>query len=382
MSHREQTVQQLDPLTGVNGRPVTVAGSIALVLYASVMTVFNRDDIDNVWLALAAVSVVGVAATFVIVASSPLRPPVSLTVHVVAMSLALLAMVLSAMSMLESNAFVQDDWGTIIVGGMSLILCPYRPPRELLAVAVLAAVFAGFVVLVQVPAFITGIPVIGFVIVALTPLASLSLAGVAFSSVVLKMLRRWQSRANRAVQALADEHREGIARSVQQDRVTILNRDVVPFFTDMLGRDELTPDDRERALEISDTIRKLMVADVDRTWLDGVVAQASGGAVPSKAVRDPSRIASEMVTDQRTAIRALLVAIAAHPGFDPAAFSVRISNAGAAAHGIVRASFAPADPAPRSALGPYLAVLRVVFVDLQVDLAPTSLTVRFSYDRQ
>jgi hypothetical protein len=149
----------------------------------------------------------------------------------------------------------------------------------------------------------------------------------------------------------------------------------------MLARDELSADDRDRALEISDTIRKLMVADVDRSWLEAVVRQAAGAAARPDAVRDPSRVASAMSTDQRTAIRALIVAIAGHPGFDPAAFSVRMSDAGATAHGIVRASFSPAEPAPRSAFGPYVAVLRVAFVDLQVDLAPTTLTVRFSYDR-
>ena len=67
-------------------------------------------------LAIAALAALCAAAVIVGVASSPLRPPVSRTVHVVALSLALLAMVLSAMSMFRSNAYIQDDWGTIAVG--------------------------------------------------------------------------------------------------------------------------------------------------------------------------------------------------------------------------------------------------------------------------
>ena len=42
MTHREQTVQQLDPLGGCERARVTVFGSIAIVGYAIVMTIFNR----------------------------------------------------------------------------------------------------------------------------------------------------------------------------------------------------------------------------------------------------------------------------------------------------------------------------------------------------
>ena len=316
MTHREQTVQQLDPLAGVNGRLVTIFGSVALVVYALVMTYLNRLDIDFPVLAVAAIASLCVGVIVVVVASNPLRPPVSRTVQIVALSLALLAMVLSAMSMLHSNAYIQDDWGTIAIGGMCLILCPYRPPREQVIAAVLVSLFVGFVVLVQARSLVTGIPVLAYVVIALTPLLCMSLASAAFAAIVLRMLRRWQSRATRAMRALADEHREGITRSVQQDRVTILNRDVVPFFTAVLDQDELTDADRERALEISDSIRKSMVADVDRTWLEGVVLQASKGTLGHTVV-DPNRVAGAMSTDQRTAMRALLVAILSHPGVSP-----------------------------------------------------------------
>ena len=84
MTHREQTVQQLDPLAGVNGREVTVFGAVAIVAYAITMTIFNREDIDVPWLAVAALVALCVDGVLLVVASSPLRPPVSRTVHVVA----------------------------------------------------------------------------------------------------------------------------------------------------------------------------------------------------------------------------------------------------------------------------------------------------------
>ena len=380
MTHREQTVQQLDPLAGVNGRLVTIFGSVAIVVYALVMTYLNRLDIDFPVLAVAAVASLCIGVTVVVVASNPLRPPVSRTVHIVGLAFAFLSMVLSALSMLNSNAYIQDDWGTIAIGAMCLILCPYRPPREQVIAAVLVSIFVGFVVLVQARSLVTGIPIFAYVVVALTPLLCMSLAGAAFAAIVLRMLRRWQSRAARAMRALADEHREGITRSVQQDRVTILNRDVVPFFTAVLDQDELTDADRARALEISDSIRKSMVADVDRTWLEGVVLHASKGALGHTVV-DPNRVASAMSTDQRIAMRALLVAILSHPGIMPDGFSIAITGAGSRAYGVIQAAFVPADPAPRTAFAPYLAIFHVVFADPQVDVAAASLTVRFSYDQ-
>jgi hypothetical protein len=48
---------------------------------------------------------------------------------------------------------------------------------------------------------------------------------------------------------------------------------------------------------------------------------------------------------------------------------------------VIQASFLPAEPAPRAAFAPYLAIFHVVFLDLQVDVAVASLTVRFSYDQ-
>jgi hypothetical protein len=155
----------------------------------------------------------------------------------------------------------------------------------------------------------------------------------------------------------------------------------VPFFTAVLDQDELTDADRDRALFISDSIRKSMVADVDRTWLDIVVGQASGGSIGPSAVVDHRRVAAAMSTDQRTAMRALLVAILSHPGIERDSFLMVITTKRGQAEGVIRASFSPADPSPRTAFAPYLAVLRVVFVDLQVDLAASFVTVRFSYDQ-
>ncbi len=184
--------------------------------------------------------------------------------------------------------------------------------------ATLTAVFAAFIVLLQSPTLASPVPTLVFVVVAITPMLALALAGGSFASVVLRMTERWRGRATNAVQELAAQSLPGITRSVQQDRVTILNRDVVPFFAEMLTRDAVSEADRVRARAISGSIRALMVYEVDRTWLAVVVEETLRSAADAAVIDDPERLASAMSTDQRTAIRALLVGLAQQDSFDPA----------------------------------------------------------------
>jgi hypothetical protein len=378
VSHRERTIVQLDPMAGVNGWPITILGSIGVVVYAIVMTILNGQDIDVPALTIVALGAVVAAFTLLAVAASPLRPPVSRQVHVAGLVLLLGAMALNAASMAQGNLYIQDDWGTIVIGLYSLFLCPYRPPRELVKYGVIAAVFAGFIVLLQVPSLVSPVPAFAFVVIAVTPMVALTLAGAAFASVVLKMTTRWGNRAANAVQALAAERLPGITRSVQQDRVTILNRDVVPFFAEVLARDEIGEADRQRATAIARAIRSVMVHEVDRTWLETLVAETLRGAPD---VDDPERMATAMTPDQRIAIRALLVGLADQRSFDPAGLAITIERGAVRAVGEVDAAFSPADATARTLLAPYLAVIRVVFASSDVELSATSLTVRFEYDQ-
>jgi hypothetical protein len=339
MSQRERTLQQLDPLGGMAVRVITIGGSIGIVLFAIAQTLANAKDIDFPGLAIVGIVVVIACVVVLIYCSSPLRAPVNRTVHLLAMGLAMLGLVLNAGSMWRSNELIQDDWGPSVVGVVSLTLAVYRPARELALVGSFAALFAGFLALLQAHSLQTPVPPFVFVIVAVTPILAMSLAGAMFVRVSVLTLVRWQSRANAAARRLADQSVEGITRSVQQDRVTILNRDVVPFFAEVLTRASITDEDRARASRIADSIRRVMVADVDRSWLDVVVEQAAGSRdrPGAEAVQDPERLASAMNTDQRTATRAMIVTLFEHPGFVPDGFDVTVERDGDEVVGTIRA---------------------------------------------
>lgn len=385
MSHRERTLQQLDPLGALSARPVTIVSAVSIVGYSVALTVLSRPEIDYPILAGLALVAVVLAAISLVYWSSPLRAPLRFSLHALVVGLVLAALSLSALSTWHSNRYLQDDWGSAVVGLAVLALAPYRPVRELWLSGVFCAIYVGFFALLQSHSLAAPVPAIVYVAVATTPILAFAFGAATFAGVVLRRFDRWQTRAEIAVQGLRGTYEDGIARSVQQDRVTILNRDIVPFIGEILDSGEITQSDRERARSISDAIRSVMVAEVDRSWLDGVVDQAGGRVLAARGggvalIRDEERLARFMSTDQRTALRALLVAIISHHAFDPESFDIVIERWGEQCEGILHARIAGPTGAVKAELSPYFAVMRVVFLSLDVEVRQGGATLRFVYD--
>ena len=386
MNGRERTVQQRDPLAAMVGRPTAYLAASSMTLYAAFMTWVNRSDITHPWLAVLALALVAAAGVVLCVASSPLRAPLVSRTLVLVVSATLLAHLASALSMWESDSYIRDDWGPPAIGIFIVAFAPYRPAKDLATAGVLSAIFAAVVALAQSNAFVTEVPAGVFVVIAVTPILTLSIAAAAFVDVLVRSLDRWRVRSKRAFSLMSDESGAAIARSVQQDSVTILNQDVVPFFTELLGGETVDEATRERARQISTAVRATMIADVDRTWLDAVVDHAArvSGTSPavSTLVRDERRLAEYMSADERTALRALIVAIHSHCAAEPFSATIDISDAGTRCDAVVHIASGNPHGSIRADLAPYLAVLRVVFGDLQVEHEAADVTLRFSYEQR
>jgi hypothetical protein len=218
------------------------------------------------------------------------------------------------------------------------------------------------------------------------PVIALGAGAGAYSAVMVRSLGRWYSRSATVDRSPSASAQERMVRSITDDRVAILNDTVVPFFTELLVRDPVTAEERARARSIADTIRRAMVDDVNRSWLDATLdhlAVERAGSVPgSEAVQDPERLASSMTTEQRVVIRAVIGALFDHPGSDTDGFGILLSLDGERAAVTVTAKLDADDSLTRSGLAPYLAVLRIAFTDLQVTLQSPTLTLRFSYDHK
>jgi hypothetical protein len=383
MSTRERTRQQLDPAGTMGSRPIAVAAALTAFVYAEVMTFRSAEQIAEPILIVLALIALGFACIVVIVQTSPLRAPLSARVHAAVLIPALVSVALAAAAGWGADRYVRDDWGPISLGLLFLALSSYRPARELVGAGIISAILLGFLVLMQAPGFATNAPPVAFVLQAVTPMLCLCFGSAMFSSIFVASLERWHRRASHATASMTKELRDGIARSVQQDRVTILNRDVVPFFSDVLTRGAVVEDDRDRAREIADSIRRVMVAEADRSWLETVIEHAGSNSVHGRGfsglVQDEQRLASLMTTDQRTAVRAFIVALFELPTFDPTSLIIVLSRRGRGSRGVFTARADPADYSIKAALAPYFAVMRVVFTDLQVDISEPVLAIRISY---
>lgn len=378
----ERTLQQRDPLAAIVARPTTYLVGAGVPLYAGVLLWLNRDDIDSFGLAVGSLFVLSLTAVYFVYSTSPLRAPFTRAMFAVVLSGGIVSHVLAAASMYSSNSFVRDDWGPPAIGLLIAAVAAYRPAREIALAGAIAVVVVVIVVAAQAQSLETTFPFHLVALVAAAPVAVLAGGAAIFSRELDAGLERWSNMRTMSLSALGDGGSEWIARSVQQDRVTLLNQEIIPFFESVLAAPQLTQSERSRASELSSAIRAIMVAEIDRSWLDALLeneARAHGDPRIMRRVNDPHGLADDMLVEQRTAMRAFVVALFAHPACNPESVDMVISHTGDHNLALMRASVAAPEITVRGALDPYLAVLRIVFPDLHVDFEQPELTLRFSY---
>lgn len=386
MSSPEQSFQQLDPVGGYSTRPVTLLLSLLIVVYAAAQSGFGWDVITDPLLVILALTSLVLAALGSVFWSSPLRAPFPRAGFAAVVVLTIGAMVLDAAASWNNAAIPPGEWGPVAVGLTLVQLMPYGSPREISTVTSFGAVIAIFIAILHPTGAEGATPMIVTIVATTVPLMAFGYGSAAYASSLRRALRREQSSSVASTGTAGDELRQSIVRSVQQDRVSILNRTVVPFFTQLLRSRRVTAADREKAAAIADSIRSIMVAEADRSWLDTVIDHIAGtgpdGIPGSEVVQDDERLAAGMSTEQRIVTRALIVALFEHPGFDADGFGVLIARHGRSCAVTLTAKLDFDESIPRSELATYLAVVRIVFGDLQLTFQPPTLTLRFSYEHK
>jgi hypothetical protein len=380
MVERELSFQERDPVGTYSTRPVTLMAAVSMVLLAAVATTANWASVTDPATAYLAVVATALSALGVTFWSSPLRAPFSRVGFVTVSTLSAAVLVLAAASTWGTKPSGIWQWAPIVVGLTIAQLAPYRPVRELVGVTILGGILTGFIAVLRPVSDANFVPPIVAVSGAAFPLVAVGAGAIAYAAA----LGRWYAPAVPRDRSATAETRASMVRAVQRDRVAILNDTVVPFFADLLQRDLISDADRERALVISNSIRAIMVADVDRSWLDTVVDHAAGQRADrmpgSEVVEDHGHLAVGMTTEQRIVVRAVIFALFDHPGFDPDGFGVVITRESGTNLVTLRAKLDFDDSILRSGLAAYFAVLRIAFGDLHVSFQRPSLRLRFSYD--
>jgi hypothetical protein len=380
VSDREATAQQIDPLGALGQRPITVVIALFAVALAFGRTVTDRDSGISLPGALAALLLVAVAALTMILASSPLRAPFTRRSFVVITACTCLATVVEAIASLGHDSMVRDDWGSTAIGLLLVACSPFRPGRDVALATVVGALITGVTVVVEGPFFTTDAPLLLFVVVGVVPVVALGVGAAIYSSAFVGLVEQWLARATTLTATSARDLRPGIARSVQQDRVTGLNREVVPYFTGLLARGEVTEADRERAAEVATGIRQRIVDESDRTWLEQALIDVCPRGEAGTVI-DRGHVADRMDSDQRTALRAVVNAMAVDPDTRSSSLGIVLYDDAPRVRALVRVESDSPDIALRQHYAPYFAVLRILFHDFQIDVSGSFLTLRFSYDQ-
>ncbi|UBQ01567.1 hypothetical protein [Curtobacterium sp. TXMA1] len=383
-----RTAQQWDPLGAMGSRPLAVLLGAAGVLWALLVSVFDRDVVGSPTLSALTVLLLAASAAVVVTASSPFRAPFprwAYVLHVVLLGAATIAGVAAQWGP-DRNAL--NDFMSLLTATGIVMVAPYRPWRDLAVGGIVLAAVDATAWGLAAAEFPHQVPTSVAAFLAAAPTLVLTGASVVFAWTFGGLASRVQIRAGSYSVARAE--RDGIAASVQQDRSVILARDVAPFLTELRMREEITDADRARARAIADGIRRAMVADADRTWFEYAVTVDGGSA---ESVDDPDGLIATLDTDQRTVVRTFLRAALGSATVDPARLRAVVRRASeirpAEEAGVprdrveVRLELAvdDSDVGIHRTFDPYFAVLRVTFPDLDVAVRPSSLALRFSYDQ-
>lgn len=327
--------QRIDPIGGLAAWPLAPFVALIVVTYAVVATVSRQHEIQFEELAAAAVAVLIIAAAALVWSARPDLAPFTRTRAVVIVALGLVAHLLAAASTWQFNGMIQDDYAPIGLGLLLLALAPFRPWKEILVLGVAAAVTVGITALAQSPFLVIHTPPVLFAIIAMTQVLAPTLAAAAYSRQVVNSIHRWQTDARRAIRARTEASRGLLATEVVDHRLKNLGADVLPFLADVLERETLTAADVKRARSLAFQVRRVLVAEVDHTWLDDLIDReravlTTRGLNPLCVIADPERRATGFDSDQRAAVGALIVALGRLEGFDPTSLVVQIDGSGAA----------------------------------------------------
>ncbi len=308
LSPGEITLERLDPLSAAAARPVTTGAAIlALAMPTIALALRWSEVVAPAWLAVSLLALI--AAVWLMLDRSRVSRPVWRAPSAQMLQLLLMVMtVTSVLSTLGANQAVRDDWAPLVTGIVLIALTPYRPAREIALWAVVHTLVCAMLGMLQAPWAVTDVPTLAYAVTGSLPVAVLGFAAAAYARSLNGSIVRWQQRAWAAAEATAVDQRGSVARSVQQQRITTLNLEAVPYLSRVVDADELTDDDRDEARRLARTIRALLVADVERGWaatlLDDLVGRHPHLNIVARA-DDPDNVGSAATLEQRTLLRAI-----------------------------------------------------------------------------
>ncbi|MDI2098815.1 hypothetical protein [Ruicaihuangia caeni] len=370
------TLQGLDRASMFGAAPVVRVLALALIAYPAVVMAGQATLYRYPQFAIWAVGTFAISGVVLIWASSPLRLHYPRGAFVVTMTLGVAAHILESAAMVQGDPTAVKHASTVVLATLLLAQSGYCTPRQLLVATatVTAAVwvtFAAFGTLSATPPLVAPL-------MFSAPVLVFGTAAAAFATVAIAARREWESTAPQRAGVDSDELARGVARAVQQDHVTLLNREVTPLFQRALQLGEVNEQLRAAAAERSRLLRDVMVAESNRTWLQAAVGQCG-------AVSDPDRLAIGLEPEKRAAVRALIGQICRHPQLVDGSLRIALSSGANGDSDVVDCSIEfsldQTVPLAASRLTPYYGMLRALFDRFDYGTDGPVRWLKFSYAR-
>lgn len=313
-----------DPVSWFTTSSLPLTALVLTLTYAALMLSLTTINDPLWWVQLIALLLCVSALGLLYLATRPPRRslPALAVVGIGALSLGSVAV--SALGYAGSGGVALELWWAPLGASLTLIATsPYLRPVSILLVGLVhIGVTTAIATTVILPDDSTW-PPLTLVIITVTPVVIGTVAGVAFSQQVTLRLQRWSERPLRVgtVTPLDDSE---LAAAVDQD-VSQQLASAVAFLRGVARRGSVDAVDAERSRELAEELRAHLLAEANDTWLQRVVR---GHTV---TVADPARLADRLSLPQRTALRAMLDALLAHPdsGFVSANITLREAEGGA-----------------------------------------------------
>ncbi|WP_336571360.1 MULTISPECIES: hypothetical protein [unclassified Agromyces] len=372
------TQQEVDPLGGIAAVPLVGAGAVGATGLAVALSWWHADEIGSPFAALLAVALVAAAAAVAWLSTLPSRAPFTVERLGLVVLLALGGAVAEYVSTVNANRYLYDDFGSLALGLLLLALAPFCSWGALLVAGALGAAVVAILGIGTAGSAATAAPSFSFAVVNAVAVFAPAAAAAAYSATVVSETLAWQRRTNAAALEHEAAMRTGIARSVQQGRVSVLSREVLPFLAQVMTADRISVADADRARGLADALRRALKAGIESTWLDELAATVSSSRGIPVTVHDDEAAASLLRDEQRATITALIAWLTD----ERRASSVTIAFSGGARSGsrITLAAREGAGPLGRRDIERFTAVARAVGMRGEVSSAGENIRVEFRHD--
>ena len=365
------TPQTLDPMGGITGQYFAVVSAAIAVAVAVVQVARHPHDIVQPQLQSIALLLFVAAAAVVIDGVSARRYPFGAARHAAVYALGLLAVFFDCASRAAGDGLAAV-WAPVSLAILLLLMGSYRPAPEILALAGVAS-FAVATILVSYAAGLNATDLVTLVIGRTAPIAAVGLGSAAFSRTLVRRLLDWQNARDERSLGEREAMRDELMSEIWRDRQDLIEHRAGPFLQDIVDRGAVTVADGARARGLASALRKSMLDEASRSWLDDLADE----------VTDPESIAEGMSRAQRTALGGLLSELRGVSSLVPG--SVRVDASGTSGTSIPTAKLVATaefsgDPGRSLRTAAYLAVMRSCFRTARVDRTETGIRVEVGFD--